>query len=120
LFAKGQATLARGQDAVLEQLAQRTAELARAAATLGRRFRVTIVGHTDADGPPEANVPLSRARAAFVRDALQTTAGTQLEIAAEGVGSDDPAVQSDAEADKQRNRRVTVRVTPLDSPSARN
>src|SRR5262249_753277 len=57
VFAKGQATLSRGQEGVLQQLVDRTAELARAAAILGRRFRVTIVGHTDADGPPEANVP---------------------------------------------------------------
>ena len=42
-------------------------------------------------------------------------AGDRLDIVDDGVGSDDPAVQSDREADKQQNRRVTVRVTPADS-----
>ena len=44
---------------------------------------------------------------------MQAVASERLEIVDAGVGSDDPAVRSDREADKQRNRRVTVRVTPL-------
>jgi OOP family OmpA-OmpF porin len=116
LFAKGQATLAPGQDAVLRELVARVAEMERAAESVGRRFRVDVVGHTDADGGPETNVPLSRARAALVKSALQGVAGDRLQIADAGVGSEDPLVRSDREADKQRNRRVTVRVTTTDTP----
>jgi OOP family OmpA-OmpF porin len=113
LFVTGQAALADGQDAVLRQLVDGIAALDRMAGFVGRRFRVEVVGHTDADGPPEANLPLSRQRAAFVHAALQQAAGRHLELLDVGVGSDEPAVRSDAEADKQRNRRVTVRVTPV-------
>jgi len=115
LFSKGQATLAHGQDDVLRQLVTQTAELARAAAAIGRTFRVALVGHTDADGGPEANIPLSLSRAAFIKAALQPVAGERLQFEDSGVGSDDPAVRSDREAEKQQNRRVTVKVTPAAS-----
>jgi len=120
LFSKGQSTLAAGQDEVLRALVTRAGELSRVAASTGRRFRVELTGHTDADGRPEANLPLSRARAQIVSAALRPLAADRLEIVDTGVGSDDPAVLSVAEADKQRNRRVTVKVTPLPaSPAAR-
>ena len=113
LFAKGKAILAPGQDDVLRQFVALVGQLDTAAAAVRQRFRLDIIGHTDADGAPEANLPLSRARAATVRAAVQAVASERLEIVDAGVGSDDPAVRSDREADKQRNRRVTVRVTPL-------
>jgi OOP family OmpA-OmpF porin len=120
LFAKGQAVLAREQDDVLRRLVARTADMKRTAEVLGSKFQVDLVGHTDADGVPEANLPLSRARAAFIKAALQPVAGEWLDIVAIGVGSDDPIVQSDRESDKQRNRRVTVRVTPVARRSPSN
>ncbi len=111
LFVKGQAVLAPGQDEVLRQLVTSAADLARTSAAASKRFHLDVIGHTDADGMPLANVPLSRARAAVVRSAIEPVAGERLDIVDAGVGSDDPAVRSDREADKQRNRRVTVRVT---------
>ena len=113
LFVKGQALLAPGQDDVLRQLVSTAGELARAAAATSRRYRLDVIGHTDADGAPQANLPLSRARAAVVRAAIAPVAADAIAIVDAGVGSDDPAVRSDREADKQRNRRVTVRVTPV-------
>jgi OOP family OmpA-OmpF porin len=118
LFVKGQARLADGQDAVLRQLLARTAEMVAAAQTLDRRFRVDVIGHTDADGAPEANLPLSRQRAAVIASAMRATAGDRLDIVDSGVGSDDPAVASASEADKQRNRRVTIRVTAIPAQGA--
>jgi OOP family OmpA-OmpF porin len=112
-FVKGQAALAEGQDAVLRLLVEEIRALERMADAIGRRFRVEVIGHTDADGPPEANLSLSRQRASFVHAALQQAAGPHLELIDAGVGSGEPVVQSDLEADKQRNRRVTVRVTPI-------
>jgi outer membrane protein OmpA-like peptidoglycan-associated protein len=111
LFVKGQVVLADGQDAILRALVGEIGALERTAGAIGRRFRVEVKGHTDADGPSEANLPLSRQRAAFVHAALQTAAGRHLELVDAAVGSGEPAVASGAEADKQRNRRVTVRVT---------
>lgn len=115
LFTKGEATLTPGQEQVLRELVARTGEMARAAQMLNRRFRITVIGHTDADGAAETNLGLSRARAVAIRDAMQPALGDHLEIVDEGVGSGDPAVMSDREADKQRNRRVTIRVTPIAS-----
>lgn len=112
LFAKGQSTLAPGQDDVLRQLVARAGELAQVAARAGRRYRVDVIGHTDADGAAQANLPLSRARAAVVRAALQPVAGESLAVNDSGVGSAEPVVRSNREADKQRNRRVTIHVTP--------
>lgn len=115
LFVKGQAVLAPGQDDVLRQLVERAGDLGRRAGRGGKRFRLEVVGHTDADGADQANLPLSRARAALVRAALEPAAGGSLELSADGVGSGDPVVRSNREADKQRNRRVTVRVVPAGS-----
>lgn len=117
LFVKGQAALVPGQEEVIQQLVARAAELERAAAATGKTFRVEVIGHTDADGLPGANIPLSRARAAVVRLAIERVVSDRLRLVDEGVGSDDPAVQSDNEQDKQRNRRVTVRVTALSAAS---
>lgn len=111
LFVKGQAALAPGQDAVVRQLVDGVAELQRTAAAIGRRFRVDVIGHTDDDGLAAVNVPLSRARAALVESILQPVTGDRLDVVHAGVGSDDPIVTSDREADKQRNRRVSVRVS---------
>ncbi len=113
LFVKGETALARGQDEVLRQMVARASALERTAATLGQTFHVEIIGHTDADGPVEANLPLSRARAEVIHHALGAVATDRLVIVEAGVGSDDPAVESASEVDKQRNRRVTVRVTPM-------
>jgi len=115
LFAKGKAILAPGQDDVLRQFVALAGQLDRAGAAVRQRFRLDIIGHTDADGAPEANLPLSRARAATVRAAVQAIGSERLELVDAGVGSEDPVVRSDREADKQRNRRVTVRVTPIGS-----
>ncbi len=113
LFAKGQSTFAEAQEENVRQLMARVGELARAAAILRQGFRVEVIGHTDADGVPEANLPLSRARAEQVVQLLTPIAGARLEIVGIGVGSDDPAVTSTLEADKQRNRRVTLKVTSI-------
>src|SRR5262249_53912608 len=117
LFVKGQAALVPVQEEVIRQLVARAAELERAAAATGKTFRVEVIGHTDADGLPGANIPLSRARAAVVRLAIERVVSDRLRLVDEGVGSDDPAVQSDNEQDKQRNRRVTVRVPALSAAS---
>jgi len=113
LFNKGQATLAEGQEDVLRQLVLRVAELEKVAGANGPRFRLEVIGHTDMDGDPIVNVAISRSRATFVKEALEGVGGDRIVIVDAGVGSADPAVGSDTEADKQRNRRVTVHVSPM-------
>jgi OOP family OmpA-OmpF porin len=77
----------------------------------GLHYTVEVVGHTDLDGAPDANVPLSRARA----ERIAATLGRGLDgitVRPRGVGSDEPATTGSTEADKQRNRRVSLRIVP--------
>jgi outer membrane protein OmpA-like peptidoglycan-associated protein len=85
-------------------------ELEALAEATGQRFRLEVMGHTDADGPAESNLPLSRTRAEVVQAAIRRDASSRLEIVVEGVGSRVPVVLSQNEEDKQQNRRVTIRV----------
>lgn len=120
LFVKGQAALARGQDVVLQQIVDSANRLRAAAVQAGRRFRIDVVGHADADGAVEANLPLSRARAAFVASTLTAAVGDRFDVISTGVGSDNPFGSSPDESDKQKNRCVTVRVTPIDPVDAKD
>jgi OOP family OmpA-OmpF porin len=113
LFVKGLSRPLPDQDESLRAVADDLRRLDSLGHALQQRFRVEIVGHTDADGPPASNLPLSRARAAHVLAATDPAALRQLDVVAAGAGSDKPAVVGENEADKQRNRRVTIRVTRL-------
>jgi OOP family OmpA-OmpF porin len=118
LFAKGQAQLVAGQQDGIAALVAGCATLQSLAAAANHHYTLRLVGHTDADGAPEANLPLSRARAAVVRDVIDRIPHDRLSVVSDGVGSADPAVESTREADKQQNRRVTIRVTPSDPATA--
>lgn len=111
LFVKGTSRPVDGQQALFAALADDLDELEALMAVDGRGARVTVEGHTDSDGAPEANVPLSRARAERVREVLAARAGRHVTWAVEGAGSSQPVVTSQSEAEKQRNRRVSLRVT---------
>ena len=112
LFARGLATPAPGSDGVLQAHVARVRTIDALAAAGGRRVRLEIVGHADTDGPPESNDPLSlrRARArAAVFDAERLIA---TELSPEASGAASRSATSVLEADKQRNRRVSLRVLP--------
>jgi OOP family OmpA-OmpF porin len=111
LFARGEAVLVAGQDEGLRDLRDQISTLERIAAITGQRYRLDIIGHTDADGAEESNVSLSQARAEAVQSVLTSAAGPGLDLAARGEGSRQPVVVSDNERDKQRNRRVEIAVT---------
>ncbi len=74
--------------------------------------RIQIIGHTDASGPRAANVELSRARAAAVRDHLvgQQVAATGIQVL--GMGPDQPLVANNTPENRARNRRIEVKVLP--------
>ncbi len=111
LFISGAARLTSGQEVALGRLAEETRQLEQIAGVTGLRFRVEVVGHTDSDGIEAANVPLSQARADFVRVSIAPAATTFLEVVSRGEGSRQPAVMSENSVDKQRNRRVQITVT---------
>lgn len=70
---------------------------------------IVVVGHTDSDGDPSANLDLSRQRAVVV---LQELAGRGLDpgsLESEGFGSERPILVDGVE-DKDASRRVEFRV----------
>lgn len=97
-FATGSAELAGGDIAALTALA------AMLAADPG--MRLALVGHTDAAGGLEANIALSRARAAAVRDRLVALGADPARVVAEGVGWLAPRATNLTEEGRQKNRRV--------------
>jgi OOP family OmpA-OmpF porin len=77
-----------------------------------RRVPLEIRGHADADGPVESNIPLSLRRAEFVRGVLAVPDLPAVDLRVTAAGSSDPAATGATEQDKQRNRRVSLRVGP--------
>ena len=75
-------------------------------------FKLEIEGHTDSDGPDEANLSLSIARANSIRDYIITNGGFDDEkITASGYGETRPIVPNDSEENKEKNRRVEFKLT---------
>jgi outer membrane protein OmpA-like peptidoglycan-associated protein len=113
LFVKGAADPAADTREATDLIADDLRALNAMAEVAGVRYRVSVVGHTDADGPDEANVPLSLARAEVVAASIDANTLPALEIVTSGVGSTMPVVSGQTEDDNQRNRRVELRVTPI-------
>ena len=70
-------------------------------------LKVTIVGHTDADGDDASNLDLSKRRAASVKTALMSEFkidGSRLDT--DGKGETQPIDKNDTPAGKANNRRV--------------
>jgi outer membrane protein OmpA-like peptidoglycan-associated protein len=72
--------------------------------------RLTIEGHTDAIGSEEANVQLSRARAAAVRDQLVQRGLPPDELVTRGFGESRPVSSNDTEEGRARNRRIELHI----------
>lgn len=73
---------------------------------------VTLVGHTDAEGALDANIALSKKRAAAVRDRLTADFSVPAaQVAADGVGYLAPRADNLTEEGRQKNRRVEVVLT---------
>jgi OmpA-OmpF porin, OOP family len=70
--------------------------------------RVSIEGHTDGEGTPEANLTLSQARAQAVLDALRELGIAAERLTAAGFGQTRPKVPNTTEANKAINRRVEL------------
>jgi outer membrane protein OmpA-like peptidoglycan-associated protein len=111
LFSKGDARIPSGQLPSIRRVGLLLAELNDALRANDRRAAVELLGYTDSDGTASGNGPLSQARADAVLAALPTERFEALDITSRGGGSmsaTGSAVSSEAE--KERNRRVSVRV----------
>jgi outer membrane protein OmpA-like peptidoglycan-associated protein len=111
VFDRGSSRLRAGQVSWLGDIAALINELGLLAASTNRTLRIDVIGHTDADGSLDSNLPLSVTRATQAIVALGLQPSASLTISPSGVGSDDPIVAGVSEDDKQRNRRVAFRVS---------
>ena len=69
--------------------------------------RVRVAGHTDSDGNADANIDLSKRRAAAVKACLEKefgSAGSRIET--DGKGQTEPLVPNNTVEGKAKNRRV--------------
>lgn len=72
---------------------------------------VKIGGYTDSTGDAAANLALSQARAASVRNELVALGIAPERIDAEGYGASHPVASNDTEAGRAKNRRIALLVT---------
>jgi outer membrane protein OmpA-like peptidoglycan-associated protein len=90
---------------VLDQVAQ---TLATYPSTL-----IDVYGHTDPTGGDRINVPLSQNRAQSVANYLTQRGVDRARIATQGFGSSQGIADNGTESGRQQNRRVELRVTPI-------
>jgi OmpA-OmpF porin, OOP family len=74
-------------------------------------LHVEVAGHTDGTGSPRRNLALSQQRAESVRDYLIAHGAHPEQLSARGYGDSQLLVNPElSEADRQRNRRVELRI----------
>jgi outer membrane protein OmpA-like peptidoglycan-associated protein len=77
--------------------------------------RITVVGHTDSMGDAQANLDLSRRRAAAVADYLSQRGIQRNRMLVEGRGEAEPIGDNATEAGRAQNRRVEMVIRPAQS-----
>jgi len=100
-FATGSATIDRGN----EDLLQRLAQTARSCSG-----NLSVVGHTDSRGAADANQALSLARAQAVGDALVQLGIDSSRVSAKGVGESNPIAENETPEGRAKNRRIAITV----------
>ena len=90
-------------------------ELARVAQVLNAypQTTLTVAGHTDSTGSEEYNQNLSQKRAESVKNALVQRGVAAYRINAVGYGESQPVGDNETEFGRQQNRRVEVRINPV-------
>lgn len=110
LFEKDSATLSSAAEASLDRAAERLE---------GSSGELLIVGHTDDVETHEANLILSRERAASVEHALSARGALgDLEVTVEDRSYDEPAIEATTEAARAANRRIQLLVDAITAPDA--
>jgi outer membrane protein OmpA-like peptidoglycan-associated protein len=70
--------------------------------------QVEVIGHTDTEGSPEANLALSTRRAAQVADELVRNGIPRQAIVIKGAGDTSPLVPTGPNVSEPQNRRVEI------------
>jgi outer membrane protein OmpA-like peptidoglycan-associated protein len=74
---------------------------------------IDVYGHTDPTGGDQINIPLSQRRAESVANYLTARGVNRTRIATQGFGSSQPIADNSTEAGRQQNRRVEIRIVPI-------
>ena len=100
-FATGSATIDRGNEGLLQRLAQTARSCS---------GDLIVVGHTDSRGAADANQVLSLARAQAVVDALVQLGIESKHVSARGAGESNPIAENEMPEGRARNRRIEITV----------
>ncbi|MCU0954589.1 MAG: OmpA family protein [Hyphomicrobium sp.] len=73
-------------------------------------FTITIEGHTDSEGIPERNNPLSERRAKAVSDYLISAGVDPARISSIGYGADRPIADNATPEGRAKNRRIELKI----------
>jgi outer membrane protein OmpA-like peptidoglycan-associated protein len=79
---------------------------------------IDVYGHTDPTGGDGINIPLSQNRAQSVASYLAQRGVNSVRIATQGYGSSQPVADNSTEAGRMANRRVDIRIVPVESTGA--
>ncbi len=77
------------------------------------RTSISIVGHTDSDGSAASNQSLSISRARSVAGVLNSRGVSGNRILTKGAGESRPVASNATSSGKAQNRRVELRIVPL-------
>jgi outer membrane protein OmpA-like peptidoglycan-associated protein len=76
------------------------------------KYKLYLEGHTDSEGNDEANMDLSKRRAASVKKYLVNKGVKAENITTDGFGETRPVASNDTEEGKRNNRRVEMTIIP--------
>ncbi len=114
LFSRGTTIFGSEQYPRLENASDLLRRAQKLAGHTGRDLRILIVGHTDTTGEETFNRELSYQRADKVWRALLRMGVSPRYLSVRGMGASEPLHSEETEADRERNRRVSFRVFPVE------
>ena len=77
------------------------------------KTEIDVIGHADSDGTREHNQELSERRAESVKSYLLRQGVQPVRVLTAGRGEDEPLVPNTSAANKAKNRRVQIVLTPI-------
>lgn len=110
MFAGNDATIQPSYHQFLDRLAQTLS-------VYGQTY-IDLYGHTDAAGSERVNLPLSQNRATAVADYLASRGVVRARIATQGFGGGQPLTGNGNADGRQRNRRIEIRIVPVNDTGA--
>lgn len=109
LFRPGLKELQAGQQDAIAEHVKDIRKFFSYADSLGLRYVIAIIGHTDTSGSESQNLQLSRERGEAFRDLLVERKLPKEKFIVTGVGSNDPVRKEITESDRIFNRSVTFK-----------